>query len=266
MDDSRIEFFKNASLTNKSFGHNKYQLNIQELERQMEELNKVIKIKDDEVTLFKNNLKDLNYQIQEKDAKIINISDELTCKIIEVDNITSKYNDSVNDNNSYVIQCNIEQTCLVHDKIELQQNINDKNINIDEISSKYNELKVKYHDNLNLLEKRSSDIYRLNTLNINYVDELNLYKDMNVSKEKEIEIIKKELDNVHDKAFVLKTLLNDKDIFLKHLTKQYTYEKPINTVNTDNTINTVNTGNTSQNEDQINCKATAIKMSYKRGI
>ena len=270
MEDSNIEFVKNASLTNKSFGHNKYQLKIQELEKQIEQFDEIIKIKDNDISLFKNNLKDLNYQIQEKNIKITNISVELKNKIIEISEITLKYNDLMIDNDNYIIKYNMEHTCLVHDKLELEQKIDDKNINIDEISLKYNELKFKYHDNLNLLEKRSSDIYKLNTLNTDYANQLGLYKDLNISKEKEIDIIKKELENTNNKAFTLKTLLNDKDIYLKHITKQYAYEKPTNnTVTSQNTDTDTDTDNIdiNQSENKIfNSKSAAIKMTSKRGV
>lgn len=235
------EFVKNAASKERIVGHNKYQEEIQVLNKIIIELNNNIKVKDDEISLFKNNVNDLYKQLQEKNMisesnadKLKKTSNDLDDMIIKYNSLNIEYDQNTNENH-------IKYDLLNNEKTQLYEIITSNNKINEDLLSKYNELKGKYQDGLLLLEQKSLDIIELKSINLDTVSQLEMYKDLNLKKQNEIETIKNALDKSNNEINVLKTSASKTDAYLKMISKKYAYEKPVTSEDKieDNTENTV---------------------------
>jgi hypothetical protein len=215
------EFVKNASLTIKSIGHNKYQIVIKELRDQINKLTINLLNKEDDICLFKNNLKDLHIQLQEKNTNIINSSKKLQTTIESYDNIKLKYDELNNSNQQNCLEYEKHYECLMNEKIQLHNIITNNSKSTNKMYSDYDEINIKFKENLTLLNNKTSSYIQLDKLYTDIILELNLCKDLNLKKDKEIGIIKLEVEKSKNETVILKTILYEKHEYLKDLTKKY---------------------------------------------
>lgn len=223
-------------------GHNKFQLEIQDLNKQINELHVIINKKNEELELFKNNLKDLQVNTYESNYKHILELDKLQTQINMLNNIEIEYNKCKVEYENKNIAINTLYTNSLASNNNLEILVNNLNTTAIENSLKYSELKSKYYNNIQLLEHRSSENDKLLLLNNTLIQELNLYKDLNLTKEENIQTIKLELNNSINEITQLKNELFHKDTYLKELNKKYANEKPRKHI--DNTNNTDTYNNT----------------------
>lgn len=266
MDINDINFAKNASSTTKSIGHNKYQIEIQELKDTITELTSKIKNKNDDLELFKNNLKDLHIQIQEKNMNLLDTSNQLTITTQNLYDITNKYNEIVILNDKNTNEYKIQYDCLINEKLQLHKNISCNDENIHNLLSKYNELKIKYQDNIILLEKNSLETSNISLLYKNTINELNLYKDLNLTKQNEIDTVKSQLITLNNELGELRLLIHKKDEYLKNFTKKYAYEKPTQQINEQQSNEQNEQQINEQNEQQINEQNEQQQSNSKKSI
>lgn len=219
------EIIKNA--TTSIYGHNKYQLEILELKQKIEDMNSIIKIKDDELILFKNNMMDFQLELQNKNQTISEISDKLNNTIDNLNNTKTQLRDSISDSSDNIIIHDNQILLLTTENKELHKNIINANITNNDLLLKYNDLKLTYQNTLNILEKKTCEKTDIDSLYLNILQELNLYKELNLTLQENINIIKIELVNSTNNINHLQSLIYEKDMYLKDLNKKYAYETPI---------------------------------------
>jgi chromosome segregation ATPase len=213
-------FISNASSRCKTFGHNKFQIQLQEANSNIESLQQIIKDKDNEVELFKNNIKSFQIQFQEKNIDALHLKQEL-------ENYKNNLEIVTFDLNKLNLDKNVDETSLtnkynnLHDeKIHLLYTISQVYKTNNETIEKYNELKSKYQTTLDLLEKKSNEYSKITSDFTDSVNELNLFKELNLKQEKDIDIVKQELFQSKNETSVLKSQLFEKDILLGDLHKK----------------------------------------------
>lgn len=224
MEDN-TSFVSNASSKSRSYGHNKFQLQLQEANSKIEELQNIINDKTSELELFKNSMRTFHLQLQEKNIEISNLNNEVNMYKTNLETITYDLNklqlDKLNHEN-----CNQEeQTKLHNETMELKSTIDNLNRINSQNMEKYQDLKLKYQTTLNLLEKKNNEYNSLEDTNRNTINEFNLIKEIKLTQEKEIETLKQEIFQYHNELSVLKTQLFEKDISLGELHKKLTLEK-----------------------------------------
>lgn len=226
LGDTEINFVKNATLTSKSIGHNKYQVEIKNLTENIKELTNFLTQKNFEIVNFKTTIEELQTNMQdiilnftqtkealeEKDKELQTLIAELkTLKETHLKEITThqeKHESSLFENKTLVDK---------HEKLAEQVNTT-----ID----KYNELKSKYQSSLQLLEERTTENSNKTTENTKIKEELYLQNDLNNSLKTQVETVINELGVSKNETAILRTLIHEKDTYLGQLQKKYAYETP----------------------------------------
>jgi chromosome segregation ATPase len=225
MEDTNITFVSNASSRSKSFGHNKFQVQIQEANSTIESLENIIKDKTEELELLKNNIKTFHLQLQDKNLEINQLKQDNKTYTKDIETLTFDLNklNTASCNNESNFKKDYD---ILHDeKLHLLNTITQLNKIQNDNNNKYNDLKTKYQVTLELLENKSQDYNVLNSTCDNLLNELNLSKEINLKQEKEIDTIKQELFRTNNESSVLKTQLFEKDIALGQLHKKLALEQ-----------------------------------------
>lgn len=224
MEDS-TSFVTNASSRSKSYGHNKFQVQLQEANSRIESLESVIKEKDSELDLFKNNMRTFHLQLQDKNMEISKLQEEVSKYKQSLETITFDLNkmtiDRTSDNTTLHDKCN-----SLHDEnLHLSNTINQMHKTQNETVEKYNNLKTKYQTTFDLLEIKCQEFSSLSSVHEQTLNELNLLKELNLKQEKDIDTVKKELFQSNNETSVLKSQLFEKDISLGELHKKLALER-----------------------------------------
>lgn len=224
MEDN-TSFVSKASSKSRSYGHNKFQIQLQEANSKIEELQSIINDKTSELELFKNSMRTFHLQLQEKNIEISNLNNELNMYKTNLETVTYDLDKLQLDKTNHENCSQEEQIRLHNETMELKSTIDNLNRTNALNMEKYQDLKLKYQTTLDLLEKKNNEYNSLEDTNRNTVNELNLIKEINMTQEKEIETLKQEIYQYHNELSVLKTQLFEKDISLGELHKKLTLEK-----------------------------------------
>lgn len=225
MEEDNNSFVSNASSRSKSFGHNKFQVQLQEANSKIESLEQTIKDKDDELQLFKDNMRTFHIQLQDKNIELNQLKADVIKYQNNIDTLTYDLNKLSSDKTSDTTNLNERCTILHDENIHLFNTINQLHKHQGEINDKYNDLKMKYQTTLDLLEKKSQEFIVLSSKYDNICNELNLLKELNSKQEKDIDTVKQELFQSKNETSVLKTQLFEKDISLGELHKKLALEE-----------------------------------------
>lgn len=219
-------FIKSASAKEKVIGHNKYQLQIKDLQLNMERLENELNIKNNEIDLFKENLTSLQLQNQELNIK----NSELKLKLES--EIESK-------SNSYMVkntpEMKIEEpsynstSTLLEENSQFQTIISELQYNYDILSQKYSDLKQKYQSSLNTIEDNIFNINTLNSLIKTTDNKLKLHEELCKTKDNEINTLKQAILKLNNDTSELKTIIFEKDSHLKQIVRN-NHLRPINNV------------------------------------
>ena len=229
-------FIKSASAKEKVIGHNKYQLQIKDLQLNMERLENELNIKNNEINLFKENLKNLQLQNQELNIK----NSELKVKLEYEYESKSKQEDSYKVKNTINLQdstYNLTPTLLEENNL-LQKNISELQYNYDILSQKYSDLKQKYQSSLNTIDDKIFNINTLNTLIKSTDNKLKLHEELCTTKDKEINTLKQAILKLNNETLKLKTIIFEKDSHLKQLVRN-NHLRPINNVGIERNISKI---------------------------
>lgn len=229
MLNNQDNFIENFITKEKVFSHNKYQLQIKDLELNIQRIQQELLSKNDEIDLFKNNLTSLqlkNQELNNLNLQLSNNYENHDIKLSEINDLNqilveNNFNSSSNINTTIEQLSNENNTFL----ITISQLQSDTNI----LSQKYDDLKQKYQSTLNIVEDKISYINLLNISNKNINNKINLYEELILTKDKEIDILKKSVLKTDNDNSELKTIIFEKDSHLRQLV-QNNYSRPINNV------------------------------------
>lgn len=228
MENNTIDvnsFIANASSKSKIIGHNKYQIQLQEANKTIEELKQNLNDKDTELELLKKNMREFHIKFQEKNIETSKLKEQLDSSENNLKTLTidiSKFKSLKEQDQLYIInKCNT----LQYENIDLSNAIINLNKMYNEYIDKYNELKLKYQITFELLEKKSNSYDILETTNQDLLNELNLLKELNLKKDEEINTIKQEFLSSQKETTLIKTELYEKDILLGELHKKLELQK-----------------------------------------
>lgn len=224
MEEDNIAFLSNASTKPKSYGHNKFQIQLQESNTKIESLENIIKDKDLELELFKNNMKTFHIQLQNKNLEINKLETDILTYKERINTLTLDLEKLSVDTKSNTYTLTEKHNTLCDENNNLLNTIEHLNKTQDESINKYNDIKSKYQITLDLLENKSQEIISLTTKYDNIYNELNLLKELNLKQEKDIDTIKQELFQTKNETSTLKTQLYEKDIYLGQLHKKLSLE------------------------------------------
>jgi hypothetical protein len=223
--EDETSFVLNASSRSKPLGHNKFQVQLLEANFKIESLEQIIKDKDSELELFKNNIRSFQLQFQDKDIEILQLKQDMENYKNNLDIVTFDLNKLNTDKT-------LDETSLINkydnlyaENIQMFNTINQLNKTNNDTLEKYNDLKSKYQTTLELLEKKSNEYIIVISDYTDSVNQLNLLKELNLKQEKDIETIKQQLFQSKNETSVLKSQLFEKDISLGELHKKLTLEK-----------------------------------------
>lgn len=223
--EENIAFVSNASSKTRPYGHNKFQVQLQEANTKIEELQSIINEKTSELELFKDSMRTFHLQLQGKNIEISNLNNELNQHKTNLETITFDLNKLQLEKQNHENCSQEEQTTLHNENMELKSTLDNLHKTNHQNNDKYQDLKLKYQTTMDLLEKKNSDYNVLQDTHKHTLDELNLVRDINLTQEKEIDTLKKEIFQYHNELSILKTQLFEKDISLGELHKKLTLEQ-----------------------------------------
>lgn len=227
MADDTINFVENASRSNKSFSHNKYQLQIIDLTQQIHNLDSLITAKNVDLELFKHNIQDLQLDIQDKNATLLVLTESLDkattalqCKTVEAQLLQVSYDEILKTS-----KANLKS--FTDEKTKLHNDISNMQLLSEAARTKYDELKAKYQIANASSELKSSDHATLQVLHKNTLQELNLEKDLTFIFKTKLDTITTELYSSQNESANLRKILHEKDAYLRDLNRRYANEKPL---------------------------------------
>jgi chromosome segregation ATPase len=257
-------FVSNASTRTKSFGHNKFQIQLQDANSKIEELETILHDKNTELELLKNNMRDFHLQLQTKNTDISQLKEELNSYKNNLQTLTFDFNKlQINKDNNEV---NLEEKhkTLNDENLHLANTIILLNKTQNDMTEKYNDLKSKYQTTLDLLEKKSNSHSILLSTHNDNLNELNLLKELNLKQEKEIETIKQQLFLSKNETSILTSKLFEKDISLGQLHKKLVLEK--NTIRGKIIEQPIYTPPNQLEDDSQDEDPIPVKITNQRGI
>jgi hypothetical protein len=249
-------FIKNASAKEKLIGHNKYQLQIKDLQLNIERLENELNIKNNEIDLFKENLTSLQLQNKELNINILKLESDESNK--EVKN-TMKIEQSIlpqDNSNSTLLEENISA--------KFQTIISELQYNYDILSQKYTDLKQKYQFSLNTIEDNIFNINTLNTLIKTTDNKLKLYEELCITKDNEINTLKQAILKLNNDISELKTIIFEKDSHLKQIVRN-NHLRPINNVGI-KSFAKINNTTVLQEELPINEQSSSVNIKEEKNL
>jgi chromosome segregation ATPase len=204
----------------KKLGNNKFQSEIVDLNSKINVLNESIENKNNELQLFKDNFVSLQNEIQSKNAKISELSDESLKIFNENDNVHKQLHAINNMNSTLLTTLETEKQILLNHKIEDESIINQISNDKNDLLKNFNDIKLKYQDTLSKLQSKTTEYHDLENLNNTLLSELNLVKELNTTKEVEINSVRNELIKLGDVILTLQQDIFDKNEYITNLNKQ----------------------------------------------
>jgi chromosome segregation ATPase len=267
-------FVSNASSRSKTFGHNKFQIQLQESTNNIESLEQIIIDKDRELELFKNNMKTFDIQLQENNLEITRLKQDNKKYKEHIEILTFDLNKISSDKHLDETNLTNKFNLLYNENIDLLSTISQLHKTNNETVDKYNDLKLKYQTTLDLLEKKSQESNLLTVTYNDTINELNLLQELNLKQEKEIDTIKQELFKSKNETSIIKTQLFDKDISLGELHKKLALEnykirgkiieQPLQNDEPENKVESDTIGEISYSEPDLSINRT-VKVT-QRGV
>lgn len=189
-----IVFMQQNNLqVNRKFSHNKFQLEIEDLNNIINGLKVQNANKDSELDLFKTNIRTIQLQLQEK-TQIIN---ELSESLLKERNTITKLQDEILENKT---KLNLEKNNLdnlnkdlSNTNVELIKDKTELLINLENITNKYNELNDVYKNLLINFNQKTNNYQKLEISLKESNDQVNLYKEKAELMQTEITIMKSTL-------------------------------------------------------------------------
>lgn len=216
LETSQQDFLEQANSKEKTFGHNKFQIEIENYKLKVESLEK--ELKTNQTTIEQLNLSNSNQKTEfEKLHKTFEhtkqtYENRISNLNVQYENLKKQLQEKAKENDSIKERYNLEYpkvTDLYNDIDKLKNDLHDISINKDSLQENFNLLNEKY-------ETQNKKLESLSDLNEQLTNELNLQKSISQSFEKEIDILKKEnINNMH-KIEELDLALEEKDDFVKN--------------------------------------------------
>jgi chromosome segregation ATPase len=273
MEDS--SFLSNISNRPKSYGNNKFQIQIQEANSKIDKLNNNISDKENELDLFKKNMTSFHIQLQEKNSENVVLCQDLEKYKSKLEKLENEFQKFKLDKEQDDLSHNNEYLCICEENMNLKTTIDNLHSSQDTLNEKYNTLKTKYQTTFDLLEKKNTEYNLLQETNYKLNNELNLLKDLNLTQENEINILKQKLIQSEQDTTLLKSQIFQKDVSIGELHKKLSLEKyrirgkitehqeQIDTVK-ENTENTLEHNETTEVVTQSIPRPT--KLTTQRGV
>jgi hypothetical protein len=228
MNQESISFVRDHSIKPKVIGHNKFQIQLEELNDKFKntEENLINSQKSNEtlqaeIVLLKNE----NYKLQDTNSSLNN---ELIIVNTELKTLKQKYIDleesmkiSVNDKD------NVNKTIFL-ENLSLTNNLSSLLSENETINTKYSDIKLQYQTLLsNFIIKSDENINLTNTLN-DTTTMCSLYKDTNLQLQTELDSINLEMDKLKKEILLQNTKLQEKDNIIGVL--HFKYSKEFNVI------------------------------------
>lgn len=239
MNQDSISFVRDQSIKPKVIGHNKIQI-------QLEELNDKFKTSQQNLTISQQlnetlqaeiiSLKNENSTHQDTNFKLNN--DLLTINQ-KYDSLKQKYTE-LNDStkNTITDMENVNKSIFL-ENLSLTNNLSDTLLEKETINTKYNDLKSQYQTLLsNFVIKSDENINLTNSLNDTTITN-SLYKDTNLQLQTELDSINLEIDKLKKQILDQNTQLQEKDNIIGILHFKYSKEFNIVDITTENVENVI---------------------------
>ena len=204
----------------KKLGNNKFQSEIVDLNIKIDVLNESIENKNNELQLFKDNFVSLQNEIQNKNAKISELSDESLKMCNEHDNLHKQLHAINNMNSTLLTTLESEKQLLLNHKIEDESIINQISNDKNDLLKNFNDIKLKYQETLSKLQSKTTEYHDLENHNNTLLSDLNLVKELNTTKDVEINSVRNELLKLGDVILTLQQDIFDKNEYITNLNKQ----------------------------------------------
>lgn len=255
-------FIKSASSKEKVIGHNKYQLQIKDLQLNMERLENELNIKNNEINLIKENLSSLQLQNQELNIKNSELSNNVLKLEFESESTQVKI-EQTTLHSSALVQQEDDNSTLLEENSQFQIIISELQYNYDILSQKYSDLKQKYQSSLNTIEDNIFNINNLNTLIKTTDNKLKLHEELCTTKDNEIKTLKQAILKLNNDTSELKTIIFEKDSHLKQIVRN-NHLRPINNVGIERNISSVKINNTTvlQQDEKISSGNTITELNH----
>lgn len=232
MNQESISFVREHSIKPKFIGHNKYQI-------QLEELNEKFKISEDNLLNSENLnqtlqesiifLKSQNNTLQESN---LSLNNDLITVNKELNTLKKKYTDLEESTKICIIDMENVNKTIFQENLSLTNTISNILLEKDSFNTKYNDIKSQYQTLLsNFIIKSEQNINLTNTLN-DTTTTCSLYKDTNLQLQTELDSINLQIDKLQKEILDKNTQLQEKDNIIGLL--HFKYSKEFNYVDISN--------------------------------
>lgn len=225
LSEEHIDFVQNASSKSRNIGHNKFQLQLQEANSQIESLNTTISGQSAELDLFKNNMKTLQLQLQSKTSDIAVLNGQLSDLTNRFNRVNTEFQMYKQNSQEFTYEIDNDKVKLMCENTTFRENITSLQSSLDNTNIKYEELKNKYQLTLTLLDSKTNSYKDLMTEHDNIINELNLYKELNQKQQNTIDLLKNELEASNNETSILRTRIFEKDAYLGELNKKFALQQ-----------------------------------------
>ena len=228
-EEKIISFIRDASAKNKTVGHNKYQIQIQELNTNIEQLTKQISELESENTELKNTIANL----QENNLKYSNEINYLNTKINVskdvIDTLQYQLQEYQDSHKTQIADLINENDTVKSNHSDLLNRVAKINDNKDTLGIKYTEIKQQYKTLLDNFTIKTNENLKLTDL-VNENQKTNLmYKENNLKLQTKVDFIKDSLDKILTVNLQLQNDLQSKDNVIGQLHLKYSKEQPVKT-------------------------------------
>jgi chromosome segregation ATPase len=220
-----IDFVQVASSKSKNIGHNKFQAQLQEANEQIDNLQSIIDEKNAELELFKNNMREFQLQMQKKNIDIAMLHGQVSDLTNRFSKLNIEFESYKQDSNQVTQDTDNDKLQLINLNKGLNEQVTSLTTDLENTSSKYEELKNKYQLTLTLLDSKTNEYKAVSLDYDNVTNELNLYKELNSKQLSTIDMLKEELQASQNESSILRTRIFEKDTYLGELNKKYTLQQ-----------------------------------------
>jgi len=238
------QFLEHINANQKQYGHNKFQLQIEDLNRENSHLMSINSEKDSQIDLYKKSVANLQSELQVK-------MNQLTC--LEEELATQRKLQETGDKTEVITEQLAKITLIQQEKQSLADKLQDKDSVINELTNKLSLTNLKITEletsNRTLSTKNDGlvkDIEQKNTTILDLQNALSLKNDTNTKLSNELEFVKLELANT-------KLELNVQQMNIKTLSQQLDENENLlheQLKPTQETISITNSNNSIQGRDR----------------
>ena len=207
---------KHIDIVPRKLGHNKLQVQIQNLEEELKTKSDIIQEKEEHTSSLLITVQNLQQQQQEsflEKTKLEESLDNSKQKIMELEQIHSESENSIHIDNlkDKVERISLEKTQITTEK----ENVQHHNSFMEE---KYNDLKKRYHELQNSYNLVSSSVNEMSDKITNQQHEIELKDNSITTLNSKIESITVQLMEYRSNNTILKGTIGEKDIYIKQNT------------------------------------------------